>query len=342
MNGGSLTVTSVHSNAWSAKAISGAMGDSNYEFTMNGGSVNLKSCCSDNVYNNPSNGISSFKKVTINGGSLSIDTKSDHAEASGFDNCNIIEIRGGTVEVTASADKSFGIIAKDKLIITGGRVSAKATTSAALVGPNVTDVNKLVVAAPMTVVKPAGGGVGAANIDRFDGQGNHVVIATAPNGSTPATEIVIERSEPEPAPYSRAKEKDNGRKEETSSKPVQINKDAIFVLSSPGLPYGTFFAKQEQGAAAKAAFAATLPAGYKQAFTFNMITNGKSPDYSLKKGTFTLSIPPEFLKAGRTYALRVIDKSGNVILLPDADNKPDTITVSVNVEGFAFDLIYKD
>jgi hypothetical protein len=342
MNGGSLTVTST-TNVFYANAISGA--DSNYEFTMNGGSVNLKSCYSNNDNNNPSNGISSFKKVTINGGSLSIDTKSDHAEASGFDNCNIIEIRGGTIEVTASANKSFGIIAKDKLIITGGRVSAKATTSAALVGPNVTDVNKLVVAAPMTVVKPAGGGVGVAYIDRHDGQGDHVVIATAPNGSIPATEIVIERSEPEPvrpAPYYRTKANDTGMTEETSSKPVQINKDAIFVLSSPGLPYGTFFAKQEQGAAAKAAFAATLPAGYKQTFTFNMITNGKSPDYSLKKGTFTLSIPPEFLKAGRTYALRVIDKSGNVILLPDADNKPDTITVSVNVEGYAFDLIYKD
>ena len=236
-------------------------------------------------------------------------------------------------------------------------MSAKTTTSAALVGPNVTDVNKLVVAAPMTVVKPAGGGVGVASIDRFDGQGYHVVIATAPNGSTPATEIVIERSEPEPQPQPQQqytispftylkmraqKENERNKTERGDNKPATENKDALFIMSSPGLPYGTFFAKQEQGAAAKAAFAATLPAGYKQAFTFNMITNGKSPDYSLKKGTFTLSIPPEFLKAGRTYALRVIDKSGNVILLPDADNKPDTITVSVNVEGYAFDLIYKD
>ena len=73
------------------------------------------------------------------------------------------------------------------------------------------------------------------------------------------------------------------------------------------------------------AYAATLPAGYKQAFTFNMI-----------------NIPKELQKPGRIFALRVIDKSGNVIFLPDIDDQPDTITVTVNVEGYAFELIYKD
>ena len=109
-----------------------------------------------------------------------------------------------------------------------------------------------------------------------------------------------------------------------------------------GLPNGTFLAKQEQGPAAKYAFGLSLSKGYKSAFSFNMITNGKKPEFTLKKGKFTLTIPPEYRKADRTFAIQALDRNGKVFILPDKDNNPDTITVDVILEGYAFELIYKD
>ena len=73
-----------------------------------------------------------------------------------------------------------------------------------------------------------------------------------------------------------------------------------------------------------------------------MITNGHKGDYSLKKGKFTIEIPEKYRRAGRIFALQVIDRSGKVLLLPDKDDNPYTISVDVNVEGYAFDLIYSD
>jgi hypothetical protein len=63
---------------------------------------------------------------------------------------------------------------------------------------------------------------------------------------------------------------------------------------------------------------------------------------TLKKGTFTLTIPSEYRKAGRQFALIALTKGGQTILLPDTDTNPNTVTATINVEGYAFALIYKD
>ena len=55
-----------------------------------------------------------------------------------------------------------------------------------------------------------------------------------------------------------------------------------------------------------------------------------------------MTIPAELRKAGRTFAIIALDKNGKTFVLPDTDTDPNTITVAFDLEGYAFDLIYKD
>ena len=57
----------------------------------------------------------------------------------------------------------------------------------------------------------------------------------------------------------------------------------------------------------------------------------------------TLSIPGEYIKAGRQYALLGMNKARQVILFSDTDQNQNTVTVNLaNMDGYAFELIYKD
>ena len=125
------------------------------------------------------------------------------------------------------------------------------------------------------------------------------------------------------------------------NQPATVNPLALTMGNVTGLPYGSFIARSEQGPAAKAAFAAARPAGYVEGFTFNLITNGTA-NTTLKKGSFTMTIPAELRKSGRTFKIVALDKNGKPFVLPDTDNDPNTITVAFDIEGYAFDLIYKD
>jgi hypothetical protein len=72
-----------------------------------------------------------------------------------------------------------------------------------------------------------------------------------------------------------------------------------------------------------------------------MAINGKV-DYTLKNGVLTIIIPKEFQKAGRTFAIMALDKNGRAWVYADTDTNPATVTATINVEGYAFALIYKD
>ncbi len=99
--------------------------------------------------------------------------------------------------------------------------------------------------------------------------------------------------------------------------------------------------KTVQGPIAQWVLNASRSAGYKQAFTFNMAINGKV-DYTPKKGTLTIIVPKELRKAGRTFAIMALDKNGKAWTYADTDNNPNTVTTAINVERYAFALIYKD
>ena len=94
------------------------------------------------------------------------------------------------------------------------------------------------------------------------------------------------------------------------------------------------------GEAARTLFNAATPAGWKEAFSYNILKDGK-PDSSLKQGTLTLIIPTEYQKAGRQFAIIAMDKNGKTYLLTDTDTDPGTVTVNVSFEGYAMELIYK-
>ena len=97
----------------------------------------------------------------------------------------------------------------------------------------------------------------------------------------------------------------------------------------------------EQGPAGKAAFTSALPTGWNMAFSFSMSMDGKN-EYSLKNGTIKLYVPAEFQKAGRQFAVMALDKNGNVKVISDEDTIANLVTASPNVEGYAYELIYKD
>ncbi len=125
------------------------------------------------------------------------------------------------------------------------------------------------------------------------------------------------------------------------SKPTPPNPDTVdgyILLGGKVLP-GVLMGKMKQGPIAQAVFTSATPAGWSEAFTFNVTVSGKT-DYSLKSGTACIRIPSGLQKEGRQFAILGLDKNGKVKTFPDTDEKPDTVTVNLAVEGFAFDLIH--
>ncbi len=121
---------------------------------------------------------------------------------------------------------------------------------------------------------------------------------------------------------------------------ISNNVGGYMAINGQLLP-GVTMCKEKQGPACITVFNTARPAGWSEAFTFNMIINGKT-EHTLKNGTLTLPIPAEFQKAGRTFALIGVDKTGKPWTFADVDDNPYTITANINVEGYAFALIYKD
>ncbi len=120
------------------------------------------------------------------------------------------------------------------------------------------------------------------------------------------------------------------------------NEKRQLVITYTGLEAGTCAGYQEQGAVARSLLSASRPAGFNEAFTFNLLNKDRQPQMTLKNGSFTLYIPSEYIKTGRQYGLLAIDNAGNILVLNDTDANPATVTVNVNHTGYAFDLIYKD
>ncbi|MDO5573325.1 MAG: LysM peptidoglycan-binding domain-containing protein, partial [bacterium] len=112
-----------------------------------------------------------------------------------------------------------------------------------------------------------------------------------------------------------------------------------------GTQAGSLCTMEHQGTVCQAAFLAATPAGYREAFSFNLSTkeNGVITTSSSKKtGKFTMNIPKEYQKSGRTFALIGIDKYGHIKIFTDEDLSDESITVTLDLEGYAFSLIYTD
>ena len=110
-------------------------------------------------------------------------------------------------------------------------------------------------------------------------------------------------------------------------------------------PIGSLCLIEHQGPMCVAAFNAATPNGYKEAFSFNLLLaeNGLFKASHVKKyGKFVLNFPKEWQKPGRKFILIGIDKFGNTKTFSDMDLSDETFTTMLDVDGYAFSLIYID
>ncbi len=169
---------------------------------------------------------------------------------------------------------------------------------------------------------------------KFKSTGN----ASSPSSGTTTTMTPTSHTKPK----DDDDDDDHHHEDEPAPAPKPVDPNAVIGMSFAGNLTGNVrIGPQVQGLIARQAFLMNTPKGWKEAFTFNMTVNDKA-DYSLKKGTLSFRIPTQYQKAGRKYAILGLDKNGKVKVFNDIDLKPDTITVNLDIEGYAFDLIYCD
>lgn len=153
----------------------------------------------------------------------------------------------------------------------------------------------------------------------------------------------FEKDEPDPKDDD---DDDDHEEHKPASWELNPNEKQQLVIVWKGTGTGLSAGYQDQGDIAMGIIRSAIPAGWKEAFSFDLLVNGKT-DTSLKNGTMTLYIPSDYLKtavsagkAGRKFAIVAMDKNGKTYLLNDTDTDPNTITVNVAFEGYAMELIY--
>ena len=101
--------------------------------------------------------------------------------------------------------------------------------------------------------------------------------------------------------------------------------------------------KEEQGETCQYIFRSSFPAGndYKEAFSLSMSYDGKHTT-DLKDGTLLLYIPPNLQRSGRKFKMLAINKDGEVFLFDNTSDNEGIFQTKLNVEGYAFCLIYTD
>ena len=127
-------------------------------------------------------------------------------------------------------------------------------------------------------------------------------------------------------------------------KPTFIDPDwigASYYDSKGNLLQNVSLGRQKQGLAGSVVFASSTPAGWKEAFPFSMTVNGIN-DYTLKDGILKIHIPGPCQKAGRRFAVLALDKNGKIHVYQDADPQANVFSAKLDVEGYAFDLIFFD
>lgn len=335
VNGGKISISGSNTvlNVTTNGAADGIAAQGSGEIEINGGTITVQTKNGDGIF--AANGI------TVNGGKVTVTAKGNAGKGL-YSSSGDISIQRG--EVTAASEKYYGILCLDgDVSITGGKVTATSGGD----NPGIESQN------------------GKVTIDTK----NADVHATAKGkDDAAAKEYTGKEVSPEEDPKKDDKKSDgkdgkkDGKKADkkkdttdddddddddhhhsrsshgTASWVLNPNEKQALVINFAGLGGGYTGGRQEQGEIAKALFKASIPAGWSEAFTFNILKDGKA-DYSLKKGSFTISVPAENQKAGRQFAILAMGKNGQVFTLTDTDTNPNTITVNVNFEGYAMDLI---
>ena len=121
------------------------------------------------------------------------------------------------------------------------------------------------------------------------------------------------------------------------------NEISAFYIKNGFIDNRAKLGKEEQGEACQYIFRSSFPAGnnYKEAFSLSMSYDGKHTT-DLKDGTLLLYIPPNLQRSGRTFKMLAINKDGEVFLYDNTSDNKGIFQTKLNVEGYAFCLIYTD
>ena len=162
-----------------------------------------------------------------------------------------------------------------------------------------------------------------------------------PDG-TEAFTLILTMEPVFPAPVAPEKKAPEQVEEEEPSTPIDPNAIGAFLYRNGIKDPKAKFGRQAQGEACKALFAASCPKGWNEGFSFSMSYDDKN-SYLAKEGTLVLYIPGAFQKKGREYAVMAVDENGKVHLYNNTVGRsPFVFTSGINLNGYAFNLIYKD
>lgn len=222
---------------------------------------------------------------------------------------------------------------------------------------------------PITVRVKEGYGVTAGKIEvTKNADGSYSIIVPKGGGVTltaealkEAVEEIAKEEEKEEKKEEEKKEdkkkdsKDDDKKEETSTPAATTTYTNPVVSYAPVLTMGgsavtfagaTFGADtgikmEEPGPLAEAAFIAAMPEGFTKGFSFS-VTNGGQTTYSIKNGKISFKIPAQYLLAGRQFKLIGVDKDGNTKVFDNAATEDGSFEADIDIEGYQFELVYKD
>lgn len=339
-NGGSITINSgtvTATGSGSSAGIGGGNADAGVNITISGGTVNATG-------GNFAAGIGGGEEaaneagwITISGGTI-IATGGEYGGAgigggvgvSGQNKRNVgnITIHGGKITATGNGGGAGigggknGNVTDCTITINGGEINAKGSGSAAGIG--------------------AGEGTSTVITINVDSEYGDITPEDLAKGKLPKTSE--KREEPsfhDDAATGTAPK--TVTEENTDYVPPVYIEPLLKSFSGKGM--GGLCTFEKQGPLCAAVFKAATPLGFFEAFSFNLnldATGKTKPNYGKKTGKFVLNIPEKYRKKGRTFAIIGIDKSGKVKIFYDIDTDDKLFKTDLDIEGYAFSLIYTD
>lgn len=122
-----------------------------------------------------------------------------------------------------------------------------------------------------------------------------------------------------------------------------INPDALvaYYIKNGAVDPKAKIGKQVQGPLADSAFSGARTGGWIKAFDFSMSYDGQNSTV-LKDGYIKLYVPAAYIKPGRKFRILGIGPNG-VVTYNDTDASDGTVTTPpLNLQGYAFELVYMD
>ena len=324
INGGRIKAT----GGANAAGIGGGKGSVNAMITINHGEIEAKG---GNAAAGIGGGIDSNqepKEIIIQGGTVTATGGNQGAGIGGGSNGNVgkIIITNGDVNATggnwaAGIGGGYGK-AGGEITISGGKITATGGDQGAGIGGGKNgDGGDITINDGEVTVKGNGGGAGIGG--GYSGDDGNITI----EGGT-------------------VTDKDKAVPPKGEENPSNSSQSSIILLQSfGGEGIDGLCTFEMQGPLCVAAFKAATPAGFTEAFSFNLnldSTGTTKVNYDKKQGKIVLNIPTQYQKQGRTFAVIGIDSFGKTKIFYDNDADDKIFTTNLDIEGYAFSLIYSD